>query len=100
MQRQDVRVGELRRDLDLAQKSLRADRHRHVGTQHLDSDEPLVLEVAGQEHPGHAAASQLAFHGVATGERCAEIVEGVEQGGPRGLYYRPLPGGASRARTP
>ncbi len=67
-QRQDVRGLQLGRDLDLAQEALPADGLGQLGAQHLDRHPPIVLQVLGQVHRGHAARPELALDVVAVGE--------------------------------
>ncbi len=52
-------------ELDLAQESLGAEDRRELGVQHLERDQPLVLDVVGEIDRGHAAAAELAFEAVA-----------------------------------
>ena len=72
-ERQDVRVGEPRRDADLAQEALRAERGRQGRVEDLDRDLAAVLAVLGEIHRRHPAAPDLAFDGVALGERRGEL---------------------------
>ena len=69
MQRQDVRVLQVRRGLDLGEKAVGADDGRELGPQHLDGHLPIVLEVLGEVDGGHAARAQLALDPVAVGQR-------------------------------
>src|SRR5207245_315447 len=68
VQRQDVRMLQLGRDLDLALEPLQTDDCRHGGMQHLDGHEALVFQVLGQEHRGHPPAPQLTLKRVAIAE--------------------------------
>ena len=63
-----VRVLQLRRDPDLAQKALAAERGREIGTQHLDCDLALVLQIAREVDRCHAAGAEFALDVVAAGE--------------------------------
>ena len=64
VERQDVRVLQPGRDLDLSKESLRADRLGELRTQDLDGDGTLVLQVRGQVDRSHAALAELVFrHG-------------------------------------
>ena len=65
MQRQDVGVLKLGRELDLTQEPLGAERDGELGAEHLESDEPLVPEVPCEVHRGHAALPELALNGIA-----------------------------------
>ena len=62
-----------RGELDLAQEALRAERMRQLGVQHLDRDEPLVLDVVREIDGGGAATANLALQDVsaARGSRAA-----------------------------
>ena len=68
-QRYDVRMSELRRDADLAQEPLGAERRGDLGAQDFDGDLATVFFFFGQVHGRHAAATQLTLDGVAIGER-------------------------------
>jgi hypothetical protein len=72
VEREDVRVLEARRDLDLAEEPFGPDRRRHLGAQDLDRDLTAMLEVLGAVDGGHAAAAELAVDAVAPGEGCLE----------------------------
>ncbi len=64
-QRQDVRVLELSRGLDLGEESLGAERRREVRMQHLDRDVAIVLEVVREVDRGHPSRAELALDEVA-----------------------------------
>ena len=66
--REDMWVAELRGDTDLVEESLGADRRGEVGSHHLQGDEAVVTEVAGEVHRRHAPLPELALDGVAAGE--------------------------------
>ena len=53
------------RDLDFPKEAFRAHRGRQLGTQDLQGDLAVVLEVLGEIHDRHAAAAQLALKQVA-----------------------------------
>ena len=74
---QDVGMAQAGGDPDFPKEALGADRHGEVGAQQLDRDHPLVPEVAGQEHGGHAAPSELAHEGIAARQGRAETLEDV-----------------------
>jgi len=67
-QRKDVRMGELRRDLDLAQEPVRTHRGGQFGAQDLERDVAVVSEIFGEVDRGHPALAQLALDGVAVGK--------------------------------
>jgi hypothetical protein len=88
-QREDVRVLQLGRDVDLTQEPLWADGGGQLGSQDLDGDLAVVLEVVGQVDGGHAALAQLARDPVVVGERVAQAGlkgrHGPKMRPPRGL---------------
>jgi hypothetical protein len=49
-------------------ESLGPDGRGQVGFQHLQRDQPVVLEIPRQEHPRHAAPAEFPFDGVGTGQ--------------------------------
>ncbi len=81
VQRENVRMLQPSRDLDLAQKPLRTHRGRKLGVQHLDGDRTAVFQVLGEKHRRHTAAAQLPLDGVEPGER---VTEGFEEVGHEG----------------
>src|SRR5438874_3728370 len=89
VQGQDVRMLQSRRDLDLAQEPLGAEGGRQLRVQQLDRDGPVVLQVLGQEHGGHAAAPQFPLHRIAVGEGLTQGVEQVGHGMWASLQSRP-----------
>jgi len=56
VKRDDVRVGQTGKELDLTLESLGAQHMGQVRVESLQGDGPVVLEVPGQEYSGHAAA--------------------------------------------
>ena len=68
VQRKDVRVVELRRDVDLAEEALQAQEARQLREQHLDRHRAVVAEVVREEHHRHPAPAQPAFDPVAPAE--------------------------------
>ena len=68
-------MGKPCRDLDLPQKTLRAERCCEVGSEDLDRHLTVVLEVLGQVDRGHAATTDLALDLVAVGQGGAETVD-------------------------
>ena len=58
-QRHDVGVVQLRRDLDLAQETVGAERSRKVGVDHFHGDLPVVTRVVRQVHGAHPARAKL-----------------------------------------
>jgi hypothetical protein len=61
-------MGELRGDLDLAQKSLRSDGVRQLGLEKLDRDLPSMSDVIGEIDGCHPAAADLALDSIAPGQ--------------------------------
>ncbi len=70
--RQNVRMLQPGRELDLALESLRTERGRDRGQEHLERDEALMLDVAGEIHRRHAASAELALDEVAIGQGVAK----------------------------
>ena len=70
-----MRVLELPGDADLAQESLGAEDGRKLGVEHLERDQAVVLEVAGEVHRGHPAAAELALDRVTARERSSKALE-------------------------
>ncbi len=64
-QRQDVRVLQVGRELDLGQEPLGADHRRELGPQHLERHPPVVADVLGQVDGRHAAGADLALEAIA-----------------------------------
>ena len=67
-QRQDVRVLEVGGELDLGQEALGADDGRELGAQHLHRHPPIVPQVLGEIHRGHAARADLVLEAVMAGQ--------------------------------
>jgi hypothetical protein len=57
-----------RSGLDLAQETLRAERVGKIWVQHLEGDQPIVPEVAGEIDRGHTTTAELALEQVAVGQ--------------------------------
>ena len=64
-QRQDVRVLEVGRQLDLGQEPLGTDHGRELGAEHLQGDLAVVTDVLGQVDGGHSAGADLSVEAVA-----------------------------------
>ena len=80
MHRQDVRVAELRRDLDLTEEALRADRRGELGSHHLDRDLPPMLEILREIDGGHSARANDALDAVTVRERGLHLREACVSG--------------------
>ena len=68
VQRQDVGMGELGGDLDFAEEALGPQGLSQLGTQHLEGNPAVVLQVLREEDDGHSAVAELALDAVAAGE--------------------------------
>ena len=78
-ERQDVRVGQSCRELDLALEALGADAGREFRAEHLDGDVTVVFEVVGEVDGGHAALAQLPLEAVTAGEGVPKLVRRIGQ---------------------
>src|SRR5207247_277486 len=88
VQGENVGMRQLRRDRDLAQESLRADRLREVRVQQLECDRTIVLAVAGQIDRGCPTAS----------EGSLDVVALRKQAGHERIVGHPAPPATDRAR--
>ena len=70
-ERHDVRMLELRGELDLAPEPVDVHPRGEIGRQHLDDDRPRQRALPGDEHAAHPPAHELAI----------ELVGGSEGGG-------------------
>jgi hypothetical protein len=70
--REDVRMLQPRRHLDLAEEPVGPDGGGELGAEDLDGDGAAVLEVAGEVDGGHAAGPGLPLDGVGPLQRCRE----------------------------
>ena len=75
--REDVRVVETGGEADLTLEPLGAERGPEIGIEHLQRDEPVVLQVAGEIHGGHAATAEHALQEISVAERFGEQIGGV-----------------------
>src|SRR5437660_1668672 len=71
VQREDMGMGEARRDFDLAEEALGPEGGRQLGTEHLDRDGAAVLQVLGQIDRRRAAVAQLPVQRVTIGQSAA-----------------------------
>ena len=60
-----------------ATATLGAERGHQFRTEHLHRDLALVLDVLGEIHRGHAAATELPLQAVAVGEGRGETIPGL-----------------------
>jgi len=63
--------------LDLAEEALGADDGGELRPEDLDGHLPVVPQVGGQVHRGHAAGAELPLDAVAVGEGSGEAGEGI-----------------------
>ena len=63
---------EARRDLDLVQEPIRAQRHREFRPQDLDRDAALEAEIVSEKDDGHPTAADLALDRIAAGQGSRE----------------------------
>jgi hypothetical protein len=75
VERQDVGMGERRRDPDLAGEPVGTQRGGELGPEHLDGHLALVPEVLGQVDRGHATPAQLALERIPAREGGGEAGE-------------------------
>jgi hypothetical protein len=68
VQRQNVRVAEPGGDLDLAEEAVRAERSAQLGTEHLQGNRPVQLEIGREIHRSHPTTAELAGDRVTVGE--------------------------------
>ena len=83
MEREDVGMGEVGGDLDLAEEAVGAQREASSGCSTLRAT-GRCAGVAGEVDRGHAAPAELALEGVAVGESGLEVREEVGQTGAPG----------------
>ena len=82
-------MGEIRRDLDLAQKAFAPECDGQLRTQHLERHFALMLEVTSEVDRRHPTATEHPFNGVAVGEGGFETVKCVRHGAatPAGRHF-------------
>ena len=78
-QRQQVRVLQVRRDLDLGQEPLDTKHGAEFRLEHLERNATVVTEVAREVDGRHAALADLTVDGIASGERRRELVESCDR---------------------
>ena len=77
VERHDVRMTQLRCDLDLAKKPRLAEPRGELRPHDFDCHVTRVPDVAGQEHGGHPALPDTANHAIPDGDRVGECVNAV-----------------------
>ena len=75
-ERQDVRMLQVRRGLDLGEEPLGADHGGQFRPQHLDGNPAVVPQVLREVDRCHAAGTQLPLDAVAVGKRGREALRG------------------------
>jgi hypothetical protein len=75
--RQDVGMGELSGQLDLAKEAVGTEGLTEFGLENLDRDLSLVLTVAGEHDHRHATPSELTLDGIAVSEGLLEVVQRI-----------------------
>ena len=83
-QRQDVRMLQRRRRLDLSEEAVAADHRGEIRVKDLDRDGTIVLQVVRGVDGRHAALPELALDAVAAFERLRQAQLGVGRAGHRG----------------
>ena len=74
VQREDVRMREARRDADLAEEALLAERCREVVAQNFERHLTVVLQIHREVHGRHAAGAELALDAVPAREGHVQAV--------------------------
>jgi hypothetical protein len=74
VQREDVRVREVRRNLDLAQEPLCSHRARQLGVENLHGDIAAVAAVAREVNACHPAATDQTIDCVAVRENAGNLI--------------------------
>jgi hypothetical protein len=75
VQRQDVRMLQPRRQLDLPDEACRPHGGGQLGAKHLERDLAAVLQVFGEVHGGHAARPGFTNQAIAISEGGGEAIE-------------------------
>src|SRR5439155_14557075 len=74
-QRQQVRVLEMCRDLDLGEEALDAEHRAELRVEHLQGHGAVMAGIVREKHGRHATPPDLAFYLVAVGDRDLELLE-------------------------
>jgi hypothetical protein len=80
-----VRVVEPRGDLDLREKSVRADGGGEVGAEHLECDIAIVLDVASQVDRRHSPCADSALDAIPSGQYLGELTRRPSEQRPKSL---------------
>ncbi len=75
VQREDMGVGQVGGDFDFTEEPFWTERGSEVGPENLDRDLPVVAQVVGQVHRGHAAMAEFALDLVAACQRGSQVLE-------------------------
>jgi hypothetical protein len=78
---QDVRVLQAGAEPDLTEETLGAQHLGQLGMENFERYGPIMLQVVGQENPGHAAASQLMLEPVVVGQGGLKTSQHIGQAG-------------------
>src|SRR4029450_8664711 len=77
-QRQNVRMLQIGRGLDLGEEAVRSNDRGQFGAEYLQGNLPIVPHIVGEIDGGHAALAQLPLDAVAVGEGGRESVVGSQ----------------------
>ena len=77
---EDVGVLEVRRDVDLVEEAVRAERGAQLRSQDLHGDGAAVGEILGEVDRRHPAPAELALDAVPAGEAGSEAIHDLRQG--------------------
>jgi hypothetical protein len=81
-EREDVRVLQIRRGLDLGHEALASDDRRQLGLQNLERHLSVVLQVLGHVDRGHPALADRLYDAVAVFQGLLQAVERIGHGNP------------------
>src|SRR5688572_22180577 len=97
---QDVRMLQVRGELDLLEEPVGAQDGGELGVEDLDGDLAAVLQIFGEIHGRHAAAAELPLDAIAIREGDGESIERLHQFWSRRwrTSLRSSPSGRARAR--
>src|SRR5207302_5556751 len=77
-QRQQVRVLEMCRDLDLGEEALDAEHRTELWIEQLQGHGAVMADVVREKHGRHAAPADLLFYLVAVGDRDLELLDDLQ----------------------
>jgi hypothetical protein len=76
-QRKDVRMMQAGEQPNLSRESRGTYRRGELGVEHLQRDRPIVPQIAGAVHCGHAAAAEHLLDRVSAGKWCVKVRDRV-----------------------